>query len=371
MELKKYKVCHVTSVHSWNDIRIFQKQCVSLAKSHFDVFLVAGGGVSGVFDNVNIVNVELQKQGRFYRFFSFRKKIITKALEIDADIYHFHDPELLPYGKMLLKKGKKIIFDSHEDVPNDILDKDWIRPNILKVIISKIYNFYEKRITKKYSGVISVLESITSKFNHPNSITIHNYPILSNSNFEKDSVTILPDKYRIVYNGGLSRIRGIHVLIESLSFLNNDFVLVLMGSWETLEYENKCKQIKGWEKVLYLGNLTLEECHSILGDCDLGVVLFENIPNHANSLPNKAFEFIAAKIPMLMSSFDFWIKEFGSYAHFVNEKMPNQIANKIKEIKMNDTNEKEKASKSLILKDKSWEDESKKLVMFYEQIFKL
>ena len=37
------KVCHMTSAHQPGDTRIFQKECVSLAKAGYQVFLVQRG----------------------------------------------------------------------------------------------------------------------------------------------------------------------------------------------------------------------------------------------------------------------------------------------------------------------------------------
>ena len=72
----------------------------------------------------------------------FAKMVYLKAKALDCDVYHFHDPELLPYGIKLKKAGKKVIFDSHEDVSAQIKDKPWI-PKIIRGLVSSIYKAYE------------------------------------------------------------------------------------------------------------------------------------------------------------------------------------------------------------------------------------
>jgi len=68
--------------------------------------------------------------------------VYKKAKEINADIYHFHDPELMIVGYLLSKvQGKRVIYDVHEDVPRQIMSKTWI-PKSLRFMISKTVEFY-------------------------------------------------------------------------------------------------------------------------------------------------------------------------------------------------------------------------------------
>jgi glycosyltransferase involved in cell wall biosynthesis len=265
-----------------------------------------------------------------------------------------------------------VVFDSHEDVPNDILDKDWIKPSFLRHLIARGYNTYEKSATRKLSGVISVLDQITHKFKDTELLTIHNYPRVEEFGSDVPSTHVLPESFKVVYNGGLTRIRGIHHLVDSLSFLNDEVRLILMGSWESETYAQRCMQSEGWGKVVYLGNVPTKECFGLLKKCQLGVVLFTAVPNHLNSLPNKSFEFIAAGLPMLMSDFPFWQQEFGEYAHFVNPEEPKQIAHAIEKIQAHYANEQAKVEQLAgdILARKNWNAEAKKLEQFYYHLLK-
>src|SRR5665648_1215595 len=136
---KKIKVCHVTSAHPRYDVRIFHKECKSLANNGFDVTLLVNDNLTNEFINgVKIVSTQLKPKNRYDRMVKSKKNIKKQMLELDADIYHFHDPELLPEAGWIKYKGKKVIFDFHEDVSQQILFKKWI-PQQIRHIVSLVY----------------------------------------------------------------------------------------------------------------------------------------------------------------------------------------------------------------------------------------
>jgi len=66
----------------------------------------------------NTLNRSECKKGYLARLLEIGKK----ALEVDAEVYHFHDPDLLFLALKLKKKGKKVIYDVHENYPGILED---------------------------------------------------------------------------------------------------------------------------------------------------------------------------------------------------------------------------------------------------------
>lgn len=219
------KVCHVTSAHGIEDDRIFLKECISLARNDFDVYLIERGN-SYEKENVHIIGLGEVPDGRLKRMTSGGKKAYKKSISINADIYHLHDPELLPYALKLKRKGKVVIFDSHEDVPAQIIDKTWL-PRYLRPIISKIYKIYETHIVKHLDAVVAATPHIGKTFSGraKKVVIINNYPKLDDIQFHS---TPFSERSPIVcYAGGIDELRGESIMVEAMK--DSDSCLILAG----------------------------------------------------------------------------------------------------------------------------------------------
>ncbi len=58
-----HSVVHVTAVHPTHDVRIFGKECRSLAANGFDVTLMGPGDGEVIVDRVRIIGVRRQDKG--------------------------------------------------------------------------------------------------------------------------------------------------------------------------------------------------------------------------------------------------------------------------------------------------------------------
>ena len=209
------KVCHITSAHSPEDVRIFYKQCTSLAKAGYDVFLVARGE-SCEKNGVHIVGVGQPSGGRLSRMTSFAKTVYQRALALDADLYQIHDPELLPYALKLKRKGKKVVFDSHEKYSEQLKDKPYL-PRWCTRIIAALYTGYEKYVLKRIDGLIF---PCLKEGRHPfeglcrRVTTVNNVPLLEEL-YDRYDETVPKRERSVVHVGALTHSRGITHLIKA------------------------------------------------------------------------------------------------------------------------------------------------------------
>lgn len=293
------KICHMTSVHQSTDIRVFIKECCSLADAGYNVYLVAKGD-SRKENNVEVIGVGNMPTGKLKRMFTFSKTVYKKALTLDCDVYHFHDPELLPYGIKLAKKGKTVIFDSHEDVPAQILDKSYI-PAPLRKLISNIYKCYETHAVKYFSAVIAATPHIAEQFKGraKKVVVINNYPKLDDIEFH---TTPFDKREAIVcYAGGINELRGEKIMVEAMR--NVDGTLIIAGEHELVKLESK----NGDKGVVdYVGKLDRNGVNKLYGKAVVGLCLLKPAKNYINSQPIKMYEYMAAGIPFICSDFPKW-----------------------------------------------------------------
>ncbi len=295
------KICHMTSAHPVKDIRIFYKECATLSTKGYNVFLIAYG------DEITEQGISVMSAGTVYdsrlkRMLCAGKKVYRKALELDADVYHFHDPELLPYGLKLKKKGKHVIYDSHEDVPRQILAKTWI-PAPIRKLVSQCYERYEKYVAQQLDFVITATDHIKNIFEKYGCRveSVKNYPLLddiqcNNANYlERNSI--------LCYAGGITEQRGITNILKAIE--NLDVELDMAGEVES-GYREQLETMKGWNHVNYLGYLDRKGINDLYNKSRIGLVILKDTPNHRYSLPIKMFEYMAAGIPVIASDFPLW-----------------------------------------------------------------
>ena len=154
------KICIITSVHPPFDTRIFHKEAQTLVQAGYKVVLIAPHDKeSESVGGVHIMGLPRYKR-RFYRPFNWWR-ILRMALRQKANVYHFHDPELLPVGLLIkLFAGKPIIYDVHEHYPEMILTKQWI-PAWLRRMISVLFEYLENSLASFIDALVVVNDCVS------------------------------------------------------------------------------------------------------------------------------------------------------------------------------------------------------------------
>lgn len=366
---KQLKICHLSSAHADGDIRIFHKECVSLAEAGNEVHLIIPNTKSRTEKGVIIHSFDFKPSGRIKRFISTTYRTYKIARKIDADIYHFHDPELLPYGLKLKRKGKHVIYDAHEDVPRQILGKHWI-PGLIRSTISRIFEKYENYVAKRLSYIVVSTPTIKKRFEkiNPKCMDICNYPILEENT---DLVSWDNRKNEVCYIGGITEIRGIKELVESLKY-NAEVTLNLAGKYSPDSFRDDLAGIESWKQVREYGYVGRAEVIEILNRSKVGMVTLYPQENYLDSLPIKLYEYMLSGMPVVASNFPLWkqIIVDSDCGICIDPKDPQEIATAIRFLLDNNDRAREMGlnGRKSVLEKYNWSIENQKLISIYQSL---
>lgn len=367
------KIAHLTSAHPRYDTRIFIKMCSSLARNNYEVSLVVADGKGDEFKNgVNIYDVGATEGGRLSRMTKTVDSVFAKAKTLDVDVYHMHDPELMPVGRKLKALGKKVIFDAHEDLPKQLMGKHYLHP-LFRRTLSFVFTYVERFFCPKFDAIVTATPVIRDKFLKMNkhSIDINNYPILGELGDEQLKVDWSDKHPEVCYVGVIADIRGGREIVKSLEQLD-EVRLNFAGAFSGAEFEAEVKTSKGWEQVDDHGFLNREQVREVMKRSVAGIVTFHNLPNHVDAQPNKMFEYMSAGLPVITSNFPLWrsIVEVNQCGICVEPTDVDAIARAIR--KLIDEPELAKQmgenGKKAVLTKYNWHSEEQKLINLYSEL---
>lgn len=367
---KSIRVCHVTSAHPVDDIRIFQKECVSLAKNGYETYLVQPGE-SYDKSGVHLIGTGEKPEGRLKRMLFAVKKAYKSAIELDCEIYQLHDPELLRYALKLKRKGKKVIFDSHEKYDLQIKNKYYL--HCFAPVIAWIYAKYERYILKRIDGVIfpCLIDGLNPfEGKCKNIALVGNQPILEELYTEEERKPLADVK--VCYVGGVRYDRGISQAVEACNKL--DVPLLLAGRVLPESYKEEFMALDKKKIVKYYGQLDRQQVREVLYQASIGLVTELNIGqnNKVDTLPTKAYEYMATGIPVIISESAYNNKVVDEYKFglHVDPANSDQVAEAIKYLIDNPEEARimGKNGKEAVKKCFNWNVEEKKLFELYEKI---
>lgn len=368
------KICHMTSAHGPEDVRIFHKECVSLAKAGYEVYLVERGG-SYEKNGVHIVGVGQPGGGRLSRMTGFARRVYQAALMLDADVYHLHDPELLPYGLKLKKKGKKVVFDSHEYYRVQIKSKPYV-PKFISRCMAGCYAVVEDYLLRRIDGIIFPClingeNPFAGKCRH--FALINNVPMLEELYHSYDE-TVPKHERSVIYIGGLTYARGIVHIIKASA--KAQCTVYLAGAYSPPSFRSEAEALPEFSNVEYLGILDRPQVLEALQKCEIGMATILNVGqyNQSDNLATKVYEYMSLGLPVILSRTPYnekMIKTYG-FGLCADPENVDEIASAVRCLLDNPETAKQMGEngRRAVKEAFNWSIEEKKLFALYEDILK-
>lgn len=357
--MKRVVIC--TSVHPHDDVRIFHKEAQTLAGAGYEVLLLNPeyGGERGGVQFVRVQTGHSRARRMAFAWIHYAKA----ALGLKPDICHLHDPELIPAGLWLARRGVKVVYDAHEDLPRQIYGKQWLAKP-LRPVAAGAAAFLQRRALRRFHLVFCATGLIARGFRGiiKNIVTLRNYPALA-----EFPPTNTPREAAVCYVGALSVSRGALEMARAAALAG--VPLYVAGRFETQDLAARLRAMAG---VHYLGLLGRGEVAALLARCSAGLVTLHPTPAYMESTPIKLLEYMAAGLPAIASDFPHWRKLLGNAAcaRFVNPLDEHALAAEIKALAGAP-----QAARSLgengrraVEQRFCWEQERKKLLRGYQNL---
>ena len=299
-------------------------------------------------------------------YITFNIRLFFYLLFIKVNVIVSNDLDTLPACFFAaLIRFKKLVFDSHElftEVP-ELQNRKFIRSLWLTI---------EKLLVPKLKYAYTVCDSIAEFYKKKygtSFITIRNLPYkkLVTPDLKKSDDSY--DVKIILYQGSVNLGRGIEKIIKSLVYLENVvFIIAGRGDIEN-DLKTLIKETGVEEKVKFTGVIPYEHLHELTIKAHLGISLEENMGlNYYYALPNKLFDYIQARLPVLVSSFPEMEMIVRSYSigETTSETDPIKLSVILNSM-LNDNNKREKWLKNLekAAEELVWEKEREILKDFY------
>ncbi|GKZ14585.1 glycosyltransferase family 4 protein [Haladaptatus sp. T7] len=370
-------VCILTTVHTPFDTRIFHKQARTLVDAGYEVELLCHHDEDTTKDGIRITTLGTV-DSRVERW-SHLVKIYQMAIEADADVYHFHDPELLTVGILLsLRTDSKVVYDVHEDYADAIRVREWI-PDEIKPVLARGFPQVQSQLARAMDSIVTADLPTANQFvnrGHDSVVTVRNFPRLENIEFgevdgENDS------EYTLSYVGGLDSERGLQRMLKLTHKLRQrdiDVTLRLIGPFQNDDVERKAKSyIRRHDlesAVELLGYVDYEDMFAYLYQSDLGLVLVDTARFERN-VPTKMFEYMYAELPVVATKSGSTERYLDSdYSIFVSESLRESDVDAVTELLRDEEKRSEMgdAGRQRVVDEYCWEEEKANLVELYDEL---
>lgn len=302
---KPPRVAHATTAHPATDNRILRKECQGLSDGGFDVCLIARSEDLPTYTSVTLVPLPHFRR-RWMRMLLAPMMVLKALISVRPQLLHVHDPELIPIAAIWRFVARiPVIYDAHEDLPKQVAGKEYVweplRP--VAVAVGKVVEWMADRFL---DAVVAATPSIAANYRHARTETVQNFPWLHDY---PEPRPIDDSARRVVYVGGVSKIRGVNEMYRAVRDSRERAQLTVAGVPLDSSARERLNEV--WPRVDYVGRVDAGDVPELIGAAMAGLVVFHPLPNHTESQPTKIFEYMAAGRAVIASDFEYWRELIG------------------------------------------------------------
>jgi len=373
-ESRRPVVAHLTPHRYAFEPRTFF-ECESLAAAGFDVVLVAPHETDVMHNGVRVRALP-RYRNRLDRITRLAFLCVWRALREKPEVFHLHEPDLLPWGLLLRLLGKRVIYDVHEDYSTAALVRPWIpawarRPlaGLVDLVTAVARRSFHIVIAEKYYARL-----------FPGSLEVLNYARLEEFGDLLEFAREFPREGgpRLLYTGGVTDSRGGRHHLRLLETLPEDAAMLIIGHCGMADLAAELRRHAAQDARL---ELHIDESDWIPhGEIvaayrrpwTAGIALFPDTPHYREKELTKFFEYMAAGLPILCSNFPVWreLVEGNGLGICVDPEDPEAAAEAA--LWLHSHPEEAQAmgerGRRLVREKFNWESQAEVLIAFYRRI---
>jgi glycosyltransferase involved in cell wall biosynthesis len=302
------RIVHLSTLHPPLDERIVLKQGRTLAAAGHEVHFVVPDPPVAQFQGIRLHHFErpagTRRPARIARRLA---AMYRQATALQADVYHFHDPELIPVGLLLKRTGARVVYDVHEDTRQEELSLRKDRPWWAR-LRGGVWALLEGAAGLMLDAFVCATPTIARHFPPRRTVTVQNFPLVEDAAEHRPAYQSRPP--RLAYVGGLTAIRGVREMVRTLEQLPASLGvrLTLAGRFDPPQLRAEMERLPGWRQVDFLGWLSAQQVRAVLTEARAGLVVLHPEPIYLQAQPVKLFEYMAAGLPVIASDFPAWRK---------------------------------------------------------------
>lgn len=304
---QRFDVLHLSSAHPWTDVRIHQRQAASAAAAGLRTGLIAvenadrGAERAWGTDPATGVSVRcIPRRSRLRRMTVSSAQVVRLALRTPSEVVQLHDPEMLWAVPLLRASGRKVVYDAHEDLPDQVRGKEYLR-GVLRVLAIAVAHVLV-RLAGASDAVVAATPAVASRFPRAKTTVVRNLPRVTDA----DLVASLDRPARVVYLGSHSRDRGLEALCDIARRPDRSWQLVTAGPVEPSSHRQAFDELVRAELIDHRGVLPPSDARALLLESRVGLLPLRPTPAYRTSIPTKLFEYMAAGLAVVATDVPFW-----------------------------------------------------------------
>ena len=365
----------MSTVHPRGDTRIAVKELRTLAAAQLGAVCLCvqdGLGDEALEDGAAVIDLGPRPASRAGRGIVGSYRVWRTIRRLRPRIVHFHDPELIVVGLLLRLHGFKVIYDVHENVPQQIMQKTWL-PRAVRTPVAMCAKGMEWLGSAVFDGIVVATPPIARRFPPRKTVVVQNFPRPEELR-PVDPVPMRDREALAVYVGGISEIRGVRGMVDALARVpaHHGLTLSLAGKFTSESLRRELVDSPGWPHVQEAGWLDRGAVARVMARARMGLLLLHPVPNYVESQPIKLFEYMSAGLPVIASDFPVWRDFAGDCSIFVDPLEPRAIAEAMVWI-LDHPDEAERMGRKgreLVETKFDWAREGGKLVEFYARLMR-